>query len=134
MENGFQIGTGGRIGEDQPGQFLAVQASVRQEHSGAELLPNFRQGGLPRLDSLAGEDVGVNDRHTQLHEQLAGGGFAHADAPGDTENDHWGKWRARKKRSGALVTLLVKVNWPWAFAVLVEMPDQETRLVETCRM
>lgn len=134
MEDGFQAGAGGGKCEDLPGQFLAVQMSVWKQNSGAEAFANFGQGGLPRLNGLAGKVVGVNDRHAVLQEETAGGGFAHADAAGDAKNDHWGKWSARKKRTGALVMLLVKLNWPAEFATLVAMPAQEMRLVETWRM
>ncbi len=88
MEDGFQIGAGGGKGEDLPGQLLPVQTPVRKENRGAESFPDFRQGGLPRLNDLAGDVVGINDRHAVLPEQLAGGGFAHGDAAGDAKKFH----------------------------------------------
>ena len=90
MEDGFQIGAGGRQGEDLPGQLLPVQPPVRKQNSGAESLPNFRQGGLPRLNSLAGNVVAIHDRHAVLPEQQAGGGFAHGDSAGDAKKFHGG--------------------------------------------
>ena len=88
MEDGFQIGAGGGKGEHLPGQLLPVQASVGQQNRRAESFPDFRQGGLPRLHDLAGGDVGVNDRHAVLPEQLAGSGLAHGYAAGDAKKFH----------------------------------------------
>ena len=84
MEYFFERAARGGIGENAPGQFVATQPSVVADDFFAEKSLNFGQRGLARLDHLAGNNVGIDHRQAVVAKQICGGGFAHADAAGQS--------------------------------------------------
>ncbi|SRR6266404_1538530 len=80
MQDFFKRCAGIRISEDDARQSIAAQTAVNSDDICAESSPDFFQSGLPWLDNLPGEVVGIHDRDGTGPEELGTRGFAHADA------------------------------------------------------
>ncbi len=82
MQDGLQFFTRGRVGKDNPCQFIATQAAVVSDYSLAEGSLDFSEGGFARLDESAGQFIRVHDRHGAGTKDFSSRGFAHAHTPG----------------------------------------------------
>jgi len=89
VENGFEFYTGGGIGKNNLRQFIPAKPSVRGNDGPAEGGLNFGEGGLAGLNELPREFVSVHHLRASGAEEFGNGGFAHADAAGETADFHW---------------------------------------------
>ncbi|HEY1790906.1 MAG TPA: hypothetical protein VGJ73_22350, partial [Verrucomicrobiae bacterium] len=85
MENLLQLFPGVEIAEDNIGEFITAELSVWRDNIVAKGCPNFAIGGLARCDKFAGKLVGIHNLDTPRPEKPGGGGFAHANATGQSE-------------------------------------------------
>lgn len=88
MDNRFEGLAARIVGEDEPGERLAIKAAIGADDAGAKRGLDFAQRRLAGIDDLARQRVGVHDRDKPLLQQLPGGAFAHADAAGKTNHLH----------------------------------------------
>ena len=88
MQGLFQFASGIGIREHAPGQGVAAQTATVIDHLSTKMLHDFSQGRLARLDDLARDEIRIDHRQTALAQQVGGGGFAHADAAGQSEGFH----------------------------------------------
>jgi len=77
-----------RIGEDDLGEPLAIEASIRLDHRGAERGKDGSQCRLTRLDDLAGELISVDYVSAKLGEHRGDGRFSRADAARQAQDFH----------------------------------------------
>jgi hypothetical protein len=85
----LQLFSGGGIGKNNSGKFVAAQLAVRRDKIFSELTLNLRQRGFAGLDELAREFVAVQNLRAAGAKKTGGGGFAHPHATGQTANFHW---------------------------------------------
>ncbi len=77
-----------RVGEDDVGQGLPVQAAVAVQDARAERLDEGLQAFGAGLDHLAGDGIGVDDVGAKVREQPGDCGLSGADTAGETDASH----------------------------------------------
>jgi hypothetical protein len=77
-----------RIVEDDVGERRTVEAAVVLQDPGTEARHELGEDRLARLDDLAGDDVGVDDRHAQGSEAVRRGRLPAADPAGQPHQVH----------------------------------------------
>ncbi len=88
MQDGFKIGPCGRVGKNDPGQFLAVEPAIGGKNGSAKSDGYFFQCRLPRLNQLPRNHVRVRHKSALLSENIASRGFSHSDPAGDAKELH----------------------------------------------
>ena len=88
MRDGFEFLARDTVGENNFGEDFTIQPPIRCEDFIAKSVLDFLPCRLARLDDLAGEGVRVYHRHAPFVENFFSGGFAHADAAGQSEHFH----------------------------------------------
>src|SRR6185295_17729055 len=71
-----------------PGKFIAAQPTVGSDNFFPEQPLHLGERGLPRVNDLSGDDVGINHGKTAFAQQIGGRRFAHADASGKSKGFH----------------------------------------------
>ena len=89
MKNGLQFFTRGGVGENNFGEFTALEFSVRGNQMFPKGVRNFRERGLDGLDEFVRESIGVHDARAKLQQKTGGGGFSHPHAAGQTAEFHF---------------------------------------------
>jgi len=89
VKNGFEFPAGGRVGKDDPGQFLPPEPSVWGDDAGPEPGLDFNQGRLAGFDEPMRQLIGIHHRHVAGAEEFSRGGLAHPQAAGQTADFHW---------------------------------------------
>ena len=82
MQDGFQRPALVIVGEHQFAQGRPVQATVCADHPCAEGLAYRGQSRRSRFHDLAGDQVGINDRHAERREVVGDRRLAAGDAAG----------------------------------------------------
>ena len=82
MKDAFEPLAGSGVGKYAAGEFVAAQAAIRPDGFGAKGGDNLREGGLPGLDDLARQVIGVHHTDAAVLEELGRSGLAHADTTG----------------------------------------------------
>jgi len=88
MDDGVEVGPGGGVVEDEGRQAGPVEAPVAIEHLGAEPLRHGRQAGLPGLDHLPGDGVGVDDHRAAPGQRPGHRRLPRTDATTQTDTKH----------------------------------------------
>ena len=90
MGERLEVGARFRVGEHDIAQRRPVEMSIRCQDGAAEALDETLEWGLSRLDDVARDLVGVDDRHPESSEKLRGRGLAAGDATGEADAERSG--------------------------------------------
>ena len=65
VDDGFEIGAGDAIAEDQPAEGRTIERAIGAQVGGTEAIDDARQSSRAGGDGVAGELVGIDDRGTE---------------------------------------------------------------------
>ena len=85
VQDGVEFFELGAIGENETGQFAAMDAAAIWRQRGAKFLENFLVGGLARFHKLVTHGVGIENREAQFAQHRGYGAFAGGDSAGESE-------------------------------------------------
>jgi hypothetical protein len=88
MQDCFELASSQLIGEDDLGEVLPAQVSVGCEARRTEREADFVKCWLTWSNEIAGDRVGIGDRHALCDEELGDSGFAHPDPASEAEKLH----------------------------------------------
>jgi hypothetical protein len=86
MENSFQLPALSVIGKNQRSQPFAIKPSIRGKNLFAKCRDDLCQPPAARLDSLAGNLIGINHHGTLVLEESGDAAFAGSNASGQPDN------------------------------------------------
>jgi hypothetical protein len=88
VEDFLQLAPRRGIGEDEASHFLPVQATVGIHESLTKCHLDLLQSGLPWLDHLARDEVGIDHGDAAVCEEVRRGAFSHAYAAREAKSSH----------------------------------------------
>ena len=84
----LEVGARHGIGEHEGAKRRTVEVTVRGQDRTPETLDQSLKRRLPRLDYIARELIGIDDRHAQAPEDLGHRRLAAGDATGEADPVH----------------------------------------------
>ena len=89
MENSLEILSGGIVGKNYSGEFIATQPAFLIHYAFAETTFDIDQCRLAGFNQGAGDFVGIDDRHALGGKKTGGGGLAHANTARQSAQFHF---------------------------------------------